>query len=81
MMEHSRFISSLLDQSEQDSESATIELRNFKKAGLELIKTCQIRNIINPFLADHVVREVEHFLYMIHILEERLKKKEAQMNK
>jgi hypothetical protein len=120
MMEHSRFISALLDQSErnlvvtarkfgddfetllnqardvesmlsnkkptypiigkmnQDSESATEELRDFKKAGLELIKTCQIRNVINPLLADHVVREAEHFLFMIRILEERLKEKQRQ---
>lgn len=120
MMEHSRFIASLLDQSERnlvraalkfgddfevllnqardvetmlyqkqptypiigrmnkESETATAELRDFKKAGLELIKSCQIRNVINPLLADHVVREAEHFLYMIHILEERLKTK--QMN-
>jgi hypothetical protein len=119
MMEHSRFISALLDQSErnlvntarkfgddfevllnqardvesmlykksptypiigklnQDSENATVELRNFKQAGLDLIKSCQIRNVINPLLADHVVREADHFLYMIHVLEERLKRKQA----
>jgi hypothetical protein len=120
MMEHSRFISSLLDPSERklvttargfaddfevllnqardvesmlynkqptypiigkmnkDSESAATELLHFKKAGLELIKTCQIKNVINPLLADHVVREAEHFLYMIHVLENRLKKKQMQ---
>ncbi len=120
MMEHSRFISALLDQSERnlvitarqfgddfetllneardvesmllnkkptypiigkmnrDSQSATEELRDFKKAGLELIKTCQIRNVINPLLADHVVREAEHFLFMIQILENRLKEKQAE---
>lgn len=114
MMEHSRFISALLDQSERnlvntarkfgddfetllnqardvesmlyrkqptfpiigkmnkDSENAAQEILAFKKAGLELIQSCQIRNVINPLLADHVVREAEHFLYMIHILEERL---------
>jgi hypothetical protein len=117
MMEHSRFIASLLDQSERnlvnaarkfgddfevllnqardvesmlyrkqptypiitkmqkDSENATMELRNFKKAGLEFIQTCQIRNVINPLLADHVVREAEHFLFMIKALENRLKAK------
>ncbi|MGI2728743.1 DUF2935 domain-containing protein [Bacillus cytotoxicus] len=122
MMEHSRFIASLLDQSERnlvhtalkfgddfevllsqardvesmlyqkqptypiigkmnkDSENATVELRNFKKAGLELIQTCQIRNVINPLLADHVVREAEHFLFMIHVLEERLKQKQVQQS-
>lgn len=117
MMEHSRFIASLLDQSERnlvntarkfgddfetllnqardvesmlyhkqptypiigkmnkDSENATSELRSFKKAGLDLIKSCQIRSVINPLLADHVVREADHFLYMIHVLEERLNMK------
>lgn len=117
MMEHSRFIASLLDQSERnliitarkfgddfetllnqardvesmlyhkkstypiigkvnkDSENAAQEILAFKKAGLDLIKSCQIRNVINPLLADHVVREAEHFLYMIHILENRLNEK------
>lgn len=122
MMEHSRFIASLLDQSErklvntalkfgddfelllnqardvesmlyckqptypiigklnQDSENATTELRAFKKAGLDLIRSCQIRNVINPLLADHVVREADHFLYMIHVLEERLNTKMAEQH-
>ncbi len=117
MMEHSRFIASLLDQSERnlvnvsrkfgddfetllnqardvesmlyhkqptypiigkmnkDSENATTELQAFKKAGLELIKSCQIRNVINPLLADHVLREAGHFLYMIKVLEDRLNQK------
>ena len=119
MMEHSRFIASLLDQSErnlvhtaskfgddfevllnqardvesmllkrkptypiigklnQDSENATVELRNFKQAGLDLIKSCQIRSVIDPLLADHVVREANHFLSMIHVLDERLKVKKT----
>jgi hypothetical protein len=119
MMEHSRFIGSLLDQSERnlvtqvrkfgddfevllnqardvesmlynkqptypiiskmnkDSETATVELRNFKRAGLEFIRTCQIRNVINPLLADHVVREAEHFLLIIKVLQERLAVKQS----
>lgn len=123
MMEHSRFIASLLDQSERnlvvqarkfgddfevllnqardvesmlykksptypiigrlnkDSENATHELRNFKQAGLDLIKSCQIRNVIDPLLADHVVREADHFLYMIHVLEDRLKVKQQEEQK
>lgn len=123
MMEHSRFISALLDQSERnlviaarkfgddfevllnqardvesmlykksptypiigklnkDSENATHELRNFKQAGLDLIKSCQIKNVIDPLLADHVVREADHFLYMVHVLEERLKKKKQEEQK
>jgi hypothetical protein len=120
MMEHSRFIASLLDQSERnlvatarkfgddfetllnqardvesmlyhkkptypiigklnkDSESATEELRGFKKAGLELIRSSQIKSVINPLLADHVVREAEHFLFMIRVLEERLRQKQKE---
>ena len=117
MMEHSRFIASLLDQSERnlvhtalkfgddfevllnqardvesmlyhkkptypiigklnkDSENAATEIRDFKKAGLDFIKNCQIRSVIDPLLADHVLREANHFLDMIHVLEERLNKK------
>ncbi|WP_407637446.1 DUF2935 domain-containing protein [Calidifontibacillus oryziterrae] len=120
MLEHSRFISQLIDSSERnlvitarkfaddfeillnqardvesmlynkepvypiigkmnkDSESAATELRDFKKAGLELIKSCQIKSVVNPLLADHVVREAEHFLYMIHALENRLEKKQKE---
>jgi len=120
MMEHSRFIGSLLDQSERnlvktslkfgddfetllnqardvesmlyrkqptypiigklnkDSENATTELQSFKKAGLDLIKSCQIKSVINPLLADHVLREAGHFLYMIRILEERLNAKKNE---
>ncbi|TJY41304.1 DUF2935 domain-containing protein [Cohnella pontilimi] len=120
MMEHSRFIGSLLDQSERnlvhqalkfgddfeillgqardvesmlynkqptypiiskmnkDSENATVELRNFKRAGLEFIRTCQIRSVIDPLLADHVVREAEHFLMIIQILQQRLAAKQME---
>ncbi|WP_423799407.1 DUF2935 domain-containing protein [Neobacillus sp. SAB-20_R2A] len=123
MMEHSRFIASLLDQSERnlvitarkfgddfevllnqardvesmlykksptypiigklnkDSESATQELRAFKQAGLDFIKTCQIRNVIDPLLADHVVREADHFLQIVHVLEERLKVKQQEQQR
>jgi hypothetical protein len=119
MMEHSRFLSSLLDQSERnlvnqarkfgddfevllnqardvesmlfnkeptypviskmnkDSETATIELRNFKRAGLEFIRSCQIRSVINPLLADHVVREAEHFLMIVKALQQRLAVKQS----
>lgn len=120
MMEHSRFIASLLDQSERnlvraalkfgddfevllnqardvesmlykkqptypiigklnkDSENAAQEIRNFKQAGLDFIKNCQIRNVIDPLLADHVVREADHFLHMVRVLEERLKVKQQE---
>ncbi len=120
MMEHSRFIASLLDQSERnlvktalkfgddfevllnqardvesmlykksptypiigklnkDSENAAQEIRAFKQAGLDFIKNCQIKNVIDPLLADHVVREADHFLHMVRVLEGRLKVKQQE---
>ena len=40
---------------------ATREIRDFKKAGTKLILACEIRSIIIPLLADHVLREANHF--------------------
>ncbi|SFD30752.1 hypothetical protein SAMN04488168_13123 [Bacillus sp. 491mf] len=30
---------------------------------------------MNPLLADHVLRKANHFFFMIHVLEQRLKQK------
>ena len=45
----------------------TIKYRDFKEAGTEGISECNIRSIILPLLADHVLREANHYL---RILEE-----------
>lgn len=45
----------------------TIKYRDFKKAGTEGIAGCKIKSIILPLLADHVLREANHYL---RILEE-----------
>ena len=45
----------------------TIKYRDFKKAGTEGIASCKIKSIILPLLADHVLREANHYL---RILEE-----------
>jgi hypothetical protein len=78
MLYHKKPTYPIIGKMNKDSESATEELRNFKKAGLELIKSSQIRSVINPLLADHIVREAEHFLFMIRVLEERLKQKQKE---
>jgi hypothetical protein len=78
MLYHKKPTYPIIGKMNKDSESATEELRKFKKAGLELIKSSQIRSVINPLLADHVVREAEHFLFMIRVLEERLKQKQKE---
>ncbi|MCF6093671.1 DUF2935 domain-containing protein [Microaerobacter geothermalis] len=65
----------IIGKTNEESQNATMELRDFKKALLEMIKKCQIKSVINPLLADHVLREAEHYLFMINILEKRLKEK------
>lgn len=41
------------------------EIRNFKKTGEELILACQVRSIIIPLLADHILREANYFLAVL----------------
>lgn len=66
----------LIGQMLKDSENITMELRNFKKMGLEYLKSCHIQNVSSTMLLDHVVREAEHFLLLIQVLEQRLKVKQ-----
>lgn len=43
----------------------TINFRNFKLSGEEGILNCKIKSIIIPLLADHVVREANHFIRIL----------------
>lgn len=43
----------------------TIRFRDFKLNGEEGILICQIKSIIIPLLADHVVREANHFIRIL----------------
>ena len=43
----------------------TISFRDFKIAGEEGILNCKIRSIIIPLLADHIVREANHFIRIL----------------
>lgn len=43
----------------------TINFRDFKIAGEEGILSCNIRSIIIPLLADHVLREANHFIRIL----------------
>lgn len=49
----------------KDSLSETIRFRDFKVAGVEGILTCKIKSIIIPLLADHVLREANHFIRIL----------------
>lgn len=43
----------------------TIKLRDFKQAGTEGIMDCKIKSIILPLLADHVLREANHYIRIL----------------
>lgn len=43
----------------------TITFRDFKMAGEEGILNCRIKSLIIPLLADHVVREANHFIRLL----------------
>ncbi len=59
------------DRTMGSADSGALELtekfRDFKRAGVAGIEACKIRSIILPLLADHVLREANHY---IRILEE-----------
>ena len=49
----------------KDTLEETIKLRDFKKAGTKGILECEIRSIILPLLADHVLREANHYIRLL----------------
>ncbi|WP_032120862.1 DUF2935 domain-containing protein [Clostridium amazonitimonense] len=52
-----------------DSLKATTEISRFKAQGTEGILECKIRSIIIPLLADHTLREANHYLRLLKIFE------------
>lgn len=48
-----------------DSLSLTQQFRDFKHTGTEGIKECKIKSIILPLLADHVLREANHYIRLL----------------
>lgn len=43
----------------------TVKFRDFKAAGTKGIENCEIRSIILPLLADHVLREANHYIRLL----------------
>ena len=43
----------------------TIKFRDFKIAGTQGIEQCRIRSVILPLLADHVLREANHYIRLL----------------
>lgn len=48
-----------------DSLKATIRFKDFKETGTQGIEQCKIRSVILPLLADHVLREANHYLRLL----------------
>lgn len=55
----------LAPKSTADSLNATLKLRDFKAAGTSGILNCKVRSIILPLLGDHVLREANHYAYLL----------------
>lgn len=49
----------------KESLGATLRLRDFKMAGTQGIEQCKIRSVILPLLADHVLREANHYIRLL----------------
>lgn len=43
----------------------TVKFRDFKTAGVSGIEQCKIRSVILPLLADHVLREANHYIRLL----------------
>ena len=48
-----------------DSLEETLKFRDFKEAGTKGIEQCKIRSVILPLLADHVLREANHYIRLL----------------
>lgn len=49
----------------EESLGETLKIRDFKAAGTEGILDCKIASIIIPLLADHVLREANHYIRLL----------------
>jgi len=56
------------NQIKRESLQLTDGIRNFKRAGTEGILGCRIKSIIPPLLADHVLREANHYLRLLRMM-------------
>ncbi|MBU5307469.1 DUF2935 domain-containing protein [Clostridioides mangenotii] len=47
----------------------TVKFRDFKESGVKGINECKIRSIIQPLLADHVLREANNYIRILKIMD------------
>lgn len=55
----------MMDGYTEKSREVTIRYRDFKEAGTQGISGCEISSLILPLLADHVLREANHYLRLL----------------
>jgi hypothetical protein len=58
----------------KDMRAAVLRLRDFKKASREMIAECKLVGLIPEELAAHVLREAEHFLLILAMMEKGIMK-------
>ena len=56
-----------VDELTRETIRTTEAYRQFKSAGTEGIIGCSIRSVILPLLADHVLREANHYLRILEM--------------
>ncbi len=49
----------------EEALAETLKIRDFKAAGTKGILNCEIASIILPLLADHVLREANHYIRLL----------------
>ena len=63
--EYKKLLQDARNATDEVIKETTIKYRDFKMAGTEGIMDCKIRSIILPLLADHVLREANHYLRIL----------------
>ena len=65
--DYRRLLDTAADRIVPDRETAALteRFRDFKRSGVEGIEGCRIRSLILPLLADHVLREANHYLRLL----------------
>lgn len=54
-----------LDMCRGNALDLTQKFRDFKSTGVQGIEACRIRSLILPLLADHVLREANHYIRIL----------------
>ena len=62
----------MLPQLSSKTYKATVSLRDFKTAATEGLLQCKIKALAVPLLGDHVLREANHYLRLLHTFKRRL---------